>query len=89
MRLGVCGGVSTLAILGFAPLRVLPKPPPKKAAAAAAAAAAEAPGGGVEDGRVAVVPEKEKRPPPDYDQVSWLEWTALTVKERASIQKSD
>ena len=86
--LGVCGGISTLAILGFAPLRrILPKPPPKKAAAAAAAAAADAPAAESKTGAVAVVPEKVKRPLTDYDQVSWLDWTALTVKERASIQE--
>ena len=33
------------------------------------------------------MPEKVKRPLTDYDQVSWLDWTALTVKERASIQE--
>ena len=72
---GVCGGLSTLAILGFAPLRkILPKPPPKKPAADAAAPAAPA-------GAKAVAPDGEHlKDLSRYDAVTWLEWTALTVQ---------
>lgn len=76
--LGVCGGISTLAFLCYLPLpRYLPKPPPKPP-----------PAGGkpTDPNKVAPAPDDEpSKPLAYYDNVTWQEWSLLSVTQRIKI----
>ena len=77
--LAVCGTISMLAFVGYLPLpRLLPKPPPK------------AGGASKPTDPLKVVPSSDAagRPLSYSDNVSWQEWTSLSVHDRFEIQQA-
>ena len=77
--LAVCGTISLLAFVGYLPMpRLMPKPPPK------------AGGASKPTDPLKVVPASDAagRPLSYYDNVSWQEWTSMSVHERFEIQRA-